>query len=231
MTDESVILIDASRLFREGLRRIFSDSSFAVVHESFSIEDALPSIASLQPSLVLADLVDDAETLTERISQIRAAASGTKIVVLTETIRANRLAGALSAGVDGYLLKNMSADALHQSLRLVLLGEKVFPTDLARLLSAGWAISRGENGQTSDFCGLSDREMQILGCLLDGASNKQIAYALELSDGTVKVHVKTILKKIGVQNRTQAAVWALNHGVASVQARVYGALNGKSLGR
>jgi two-component system nitrate/nitrite response regulator NarL len=231
MTDDSVILIDASRLFREGLRRIFSDSSFAVVHESFSIEDALPSIASLQPSLVLADLVDDAEALTQSISQIRAAASGTKIVVLTETIRANRLAGALSAGVDGYLLKNMSADALHQSLRLVLLGEKVFPTDLARLLSEGWATSRSENGQMGDFCGLSDREMQILGCLLDGASNKQIAYALELSDGTVKVHIKTILKKIGVQNRTQAAVWALNHGVASVQARVYGALNGKTLGR
>src|ERR1700730_7801743 len=163
MTDESVVLIDASRLFRDGLRRIFLDSSFAVVHESFSIEDALPSIASLQPSLVLADLVDDAEALTERISQIRAAASGTRIVVLTETIRANRLAGALSAGVDGYLLKNMSADALHQSLRLVLLGEKVFPTDLARLLSAGWATSRGENGPLSDFCGLSDREMQILG--------------------------------------------------------------------
>jgi len=229
--DESVILIDASRLFREGLRRIFSDSSFAVVHESFSIEDALPAIASLQPSLVLVDLLDEFEQLTERIGQIRAAASGARIVVLTEAIHANRLAGALSAGVDGYLLKNMSADALHHSLRLVLLGEKVFPTDLARLLAEGWIGSRGDNGQIGDFCGLSDREMQILGCLLDGASNKQIAYALELSDGTVKVHLKAILKKIGAQNRTQAAVWALNHGVASVQARVHRALHAKSVAR
>jgi two-component system nitrate/nitrite response regulator NarL len=230
MTDESVVLIDASRLFREGLRRIFSDSSFTVVHESISIADALPAITSLQPTLVLVDPPDDAEALTERIGRIRAAASGVRIVVLTEAIEANRLAGALSAGVDGYLLKNMSADALHHSLRLVLLGEKVFPTDLARLLTEGKIVSLNDFGQVGDFCGLSDREMQILGCLLDGASNKQIAYALELSDGTVKVHLKAILKKIGAQNRTQAAIWALNHGVASVQARMHRALNAKPAG-
>lgn len=228
MTDESVVLIDASRLFREGLRRIFADSSFAVVHESFSIEEALPAIASLQPSLVLVDLPDDTATLPDRIGQIRAAASAARIVVLTDSIQANRLSDALSAGVDGFLLKTMSADALHHSLRLVLLGEKVFPTDLARLLAEGWTVSRGSNGQIGDFCGLSDREMQILGCLLDGASNKQIAYALELSDGTVKVHLKTILKKIGAQNRTQAAIWALNNGVVSVQSRVHRALNARA---
>jgi two-component system nitrate/nitrite response regulator NarL len=223
MTHESVLLIDASRLFREGLRRIFSDSSFAVVHESASIAEALPFIASLRPSLVLVDPPDEFEALTERMRQIRAAAPGARIVVLTEAIRANRLADALSAGVDGYLLKNMSADALHQSLRLVLLGEKVFPTDLALLLTEGWTVSRGPSRKISAFNGLSDREMQILGYLLDGAPNKQIAHALELSDGTVKVHVKAILKKIGVQNRTQAAIWALNHGVANTQARNHGA--------
>jgi two-component system, NarL family, nitrate/nitrite response regulator NarL len=214
MTSDSVVLIDASRLFREGLRRIFSDSSFVVVHESFSIEDAVPFIESLQPSLVLVDLPDSGDALTGRITQMRTAAPRARIVVLTESIRVNRLADALSAGVDGYLLKNMSADALHQSLRLVLLGEKVFPTDLAHLLTNGRIMPRSDAGQMSHFNGLSDREMQILGCLLNGAQNKQIAHELKISDGTVKVHLKAILKKIRVQNRTQAAIWALNHGIA-----------------
>src|SRR5260221_8114001 len=132
MTSGSVFLIDASRLFREGLRRIFSGSSFAAIHESCSVHDALPLIESLQPSLVLVDFPESGEAVTERIGQIRAAAPSTRIVVLTETIRVDRFAEALSAGVDGYLLKNMSADALDQSLRLRLLGEKGVPTGLAR---------------------------------------------------------------------------------------------------
>jgi two-component system nitrate/nitrite response regulator NarL len=214
MADDSVFLIDASRLFREGLRRIFSDSSFEVIHEAFSIEDALPFIESLHPALVLVDLPDCGEALTATVNQIRVAAPSARIVVLTETIRVNRLADALSAGVDGYLLKNMSGDALQQSLRLVLLGEKVFPTDLAHLLTNGRIMSRSDNGHMGHFNGLSDREMQILACLLNGAQNKQIAYELKISDGTVKVHLKAILKKIHVQNRTQAAIWALNHGIA-----------------
>src|SRR5260221_9620506 len=213
MADDSVFLIDASRLFREGLRRIFSDSSFEVIHESFSVDDALPFIESLRPALVLVDLPDCGEALTAAVNQIRVAAPSARIVVLTETIRVNRLADAVSAGVDGYLLKNMSGDALQQSLRLVLLGEKVFPADLAHVRTNGRIMSRSDNGHMGHFNGLSDREMQILACLLNGAQNKQIAYELKISDGTVKMHPKAILKKIRVQNRTQAAIWALNHGI------------------
>jgi len=213
MVDDSIVLIDASRLFREGLRRIFSDTSFAVVHEASAVEEALPFIETLQPSLVLVDLPDCGEVLSGHMSGMRAAAPGARIVVLTETIRVDRLAEALSLGVDGYLLKNMSAAALHQSLRLVLLGEKVFPTDLALLLANGRMMPQGAAGPTDHAHGLSDRETQILACLLDGAQNKQIAHQLKISDGTVKVHLKAILKKIHVQNRTQAAIWALAHGV------------------
>src|SRR6185437_514830 len=129
MVDDSIVLIDASRLFREGLRRIFSDTSFTVVHEASAIEEALTFIETLQPSLVLVDLPDGGEALSGHMSGMRAGAPGARIVVLTESIRVDRLAEALSLGVDGYLLKNMSAAALHQSLRLVLLGEKVFRTD------------------------------------------------------------------------------------------------------
>jgi two-component system nitrate/nitrite response regulator NarL len=214
MTSDSVFLIDASRLFREGLRRIFADSAFAVVHEAFSVEEALPFIESLQPALVLVDLPDSGAALASRIRQIRTAAPRVRIIVLTDAVRVGRLADALAAGVDGYLAKNMSAEALSQSLRLVLIGEKVFPSDLARLLTAGQMTSPSDEDETARFTGLSDREMQILACLVSGDQNKQIAHALNISDGTVKVHLKAILKKIRVQNRTQAAIWALNHGIS-----------------
>jgi two-component system, NarL family, nitrate/nitrite response regulator NarL len=213
MTNGSVFLIDASRLFREGLRRIVSDFSFAAIHASRSVADALPLIESSQPSLVLVDFPDSGAAVTEGIGQIRAAAPLTRIVVLTETIRVGRLSEALSAGVDGYLLKNMSADALHQSLQLVLLGEKVFPTDLARLLTSDWMMGRNDAAQGEHANGLSHREMQILGYLLSGAQNKQIARDLQICEGTVKVHLKAILKKLGVQNRTQAAIWAVSQGM------------------
>jgi two-component system nitrate/nitrite response regulator NarL len=215
MTTDSILLIDASRLFREGLRRIFSDSSFAVAHESCSIDEALPFIASLQPSLVLVALADSPETGTARLREIRAVAPRSRVVVLAESIRVNQLAEALSAGIDGYLLKNMSADALHHSLRLVVLGEKVFPTDLADLFTNGSLSLRSDIAQIGHLNGLSAREMQILCCLLDGAQNKQIARQLNIADATVKVHLKAILKKIHVENRTQAAIWAKNHGIGS----------------
>jgi two-component system, NarL family, nitrate/nitrite response regulator NarL len=216
MTSGSVFLIDASRLFREGLRRIFSGSSFATIHEACSVPDALPIIESLQPSLVLVNFPDAGEAQSEGIGQIRAAAPLTRIVVLTETVRVSRLSAALSAGVDGYLLKNMSADALHQSLQLVLLGEKVFPTDLAPLLTSERITAGNSAAQGGHVNGLSDREMQILGYLLNGAQNKQIARDLQICEGTVKVHLKAILKKIGVQNRTQAALWAASQGIKHV---------------
>jgi two-component system, NarL family, nitrate/nitrite response regulator NarL len=213
MNEHSVFLIDPSRLFREGLVRILSGLSFGAVHEAFSVDDALPLIASLQPSLVLVDAHDAGAAFATRIGQIRAAAPRMRIVVLTDTIHIARLAEALSAGADGYLSKSMSADALQQSLRLVLLGEKVFPTDLANLLTKSQIVPENGLGQADHANGLSAREIQILGCLLNGAANKQIAHDLKISDATVKVHLKAILKKIGARNRTQAAIWALSHGM------------------
>jgi two-component system, NarL family, nitrate/nitrite response regulator NarL len=213
MASTSVFLIDASRLFREGLRRIFSNTSLVVVHESGSVEDALPSLESLQPILVLVDLPEGDELVRGHISRIHTAAPSARIVILTEAIRVDCFTDALALGVDGYLLKNISADALYQSLALVLLGEKVFPSDLVHLLTNGRIKSRSDVGKTCHMNGLSDREIQILRYLLDGAENKRIAQHLDISDGAVKAHIKAILKKVHAQNRTQAAIWALGHGI------------------
>jgi two-component system nitrate/nitrite response regulator NarL len=213
MLKNSLVVIEKNGLFREGLRHLFAASSFETVNQSNSVAEAIPFIAALQPALVLVGVSDGDEEI-KRVARIRAAALRTRIVFLTETIRINRLADALAEGVDGYLLKNMSAEALHQSLQLVLLGEKVFPTDLAHLLTNDRMAPRNGTAHGGHVNGLSDREMQILGCLRAGAPNKQIARDLQIADGTVKVHLKAILKKIGAQNRTQAAIWAMSQGLA-----------------
>jgi two-component system nitrate/nitrite response regulator NarL len=215
MVAESFFLIGSNRLFREGLRQMFSEWSLPVVHESSSIEEALPLVKSLQPSLVLFD--DPDSKALAQVKSLHAAAPGARLVVLTDNIQPDRLTDALSIGVDGYLLKKISGDALLQSLRLVLLGEKVFPTDLAHLLADGRVVALGRASRIGHVNGLTDREIQILARLLKGASNKQIAHELEISDGTVKLHLKGILKKIQVQNRTQAALWALDRGIGAAR--------------
>ena len=213
MISASLLVIETNKLFREGLRHIFSASSFEIVHEAGSVEDAIPFVESLQPALVLVGLPDSDDVIT-RVSQIRAAAPRTRIVILADSIRINGLADAMTTGVDGYLLKNMSADALHQSLRIVSLGEKVLPSELANLLTGDRLGSRRYLGSTRHLNGLSDREIQILSHVRKGGQNKQIANDLKISDGTVKVHLKAILKKTGAQNRTQAAIWAMDHGIS-----------------
>lgn len=215
----SMVLIDESRLFREGLRRIFEGSPFCIDYEAASfdeVEKRAAELESLSPELLVVDSRHCGQTLLDQLYQLRQMLPQPRLVMLTDQMKLNRLAIALSAGADGYLLKDLSGDALLQSLQLVLLGEKVFPTDLANLLVNNRIISAGDiapHGHISGNLELSPREEQILHCLANGYPNKVIANALDITESTVKGHLKALLKKINVQNRTQAAVWALNHGV------------------
>jgi two-component system, NarL family, nitrate/nitrite response regulator NarL len=216
MTPFLVLVVERNRLFREGLKRIFEGSPFEVRREAGNFDEVLGTPSDeAPPDLVLTDLAENGANFVEQIATLRSRLPGLRIVVLTDRISNASLATALDAGVDGYLLKDMSADALQQSLRLVMLGEKVFPTGLAHLLIAGRLKEPGRPNGLAQLAtpGLSDREVEILTCLLNGMSNKVIANQLHISEGTVKVHLKGILKKINVRNRTQAAIWAINNGI------------------
>ncbi|WP_286192094.1 response regulator transcription factor [Roseomonas genomospecies 6] len=146
---------------------------------------------------------------------------GIRVVILTTDLCTRRLSGALGAGAHGYLMKDIACEALMQSLKLVMMGEKVFPTHLAELLING----RSEELATEVPArrkGLSQREIQILRCLLNGNSNKMIANHLHITEATVKVHLKSLLRKINASNRTQAAIWALNNGIGDQPAEATG---------
>lgn len=214
MDPVTVFLIDSNKLFREGMKRLLEGSPFTVVGEAANTTEILAKdTTGNRPQLILIDPAGGPDDEAEALRGLRGAFADARLVILTTELGTHRLSAALGAGADGYLLKDIACEALMQSLRLVIMGEKVFPTHLAQLLVAG----RQDEG-TSDVPvrrkGLSQREVQILRCLLNGNSNKMIANHLSITEATVKVHLKSLLRKINASNRTQAAIWALNNGLS-----------------
>ena len=137
------------------------------------------------------------------------------IVLLAQAMETDQLALSFAAGADGYLLEEISPEALLESLNLVMLGEKVFPSRLAALMCGdSWSLKASPKAAASHVP-LSGRELEIVQRLTDGLPNKIIASELSITEATVKVHLKTILKKIGAQNRTQAAIWAVQRGFST----------------
>ena len=129
-------------------------------------------------------------------------------MVLASDLSVDVLRDAMTCGADGFLMKDVSPEALIQSLQLIMLGEKVFPTNLAAML----LDMNSTPSPVNSLRGLSPREQEILQALVTGASNKLIANRLGITEATVKVHLSTLLRKIDVNNRTQAAIWAMNNG-------------------
>lgn len=208
----SVWLIDAHPLMRAGLKAQLDGKGFAIVAEGGSLSEAVAKSASGLPHLIVVDMALGVSVLGE----VKASQPDARVVVLAEHAELSHLVDAFGAGADGYLLKSISTDALVESLRLVALGEKVFPSVVTNYLSMLGPINGNGNGTDRVRVGevpLSQRELDIIRHLADGHSNKTIANELSITEATVKVHLKTVLRKIGVANRTQVAIWAVQHGV------------------
>ena len=213
----TVMLVDHDRLFSAALATLIGGGPFRVSAHAASADDALDLIADGdQPDLIVLALQDG---MPEEIAGIRRLREGTsaRIVVLADTIADRSLSQSLKAGADAYLNKSMSSESLLRSLRLVMLGEVVYPTHVASLLMAA-ANERPQHIPTPIAMppsgDLSKREVQILRCLLAGQSNKAIARNLHITESTVKMHFKNVMRKINAQNRTQAAVWAIQNGLS-----------------
>lgn len=212
------VLVGSKTLMREGLKGLLAGTSIVIVGEAPRLSDIPSVLAGQKAHLALADVAEFGEELADGLKVLKSELPTIKVVMLTDVLDAQQLAASLAAGVDGYLLKEISCDALLQSLHLVMVGEKVFPTELATLLVNGApAPPRSGRKLVNDSVrdrGLSERELQILQCLAQGDSNKIIANRLEITEATVKVHVKSLLRKINASNRTQAAIWAVSQGLA-----------------
>ncbi|WP_162937630.1 LuxR C-terminal-related transcriptional regulator [Indioceanicola profundi] len=213
MDHTGLLIIDPCNLFRAGLGCILPQDMQVIV-EAGDVATALRLLSARdlkdRVDIVLLDVAAD-QSLGTDILTLKEALPGVRIVHLTATPTAGRLQTVFEAGADGCLTKDRSVEALAQAMRLVAMGEKVFPSELMRLLREA-PYSEATNVRMS---GLSGRETQILRALLDGESNKVIANALRIREATVKVHLKSLMRKLKVTNRTQAAMWAMNNGMAS----------------
>lgn len=214
MTTTRTFLVGRNKLFREGLKSLLNGSQFEVVGEADDVGQTHSRLnKDAKPDIILLDFSAEPEHASDDLAHLRQVLPNAHVVVLTETLDSQTLAACLAAGAHGYLIKDISVDALLQSIRLVMLGEKVFPTHLAALLVNGMASTAPTRISTANTHGLSEREVQILQCLVQGDSNKMIANRLNITEATVKVHMKSLLRKINASNRTQAAIWALNNGL------------------
>jgi two-component system, NarL family, response regulator LiaR len=205
-----VLITDDHGVVRQGLRMFLSlDPDFEVVGEASNGEEALAMAHDLEPDVVLMDLlmpVMDGISATEKI---RAELPDVEVIALTSVLEDASVTGAVRAGAIGYLLKDTDSDELSRAIKAAAEGRvHLAPEAAARLMRE---VRSPENPDA-----LTDREAEVLRLLARGKANKQIASGLYVSEKTVKAHVSSILMKLGVQSRTQAALYAVRTGLVSI---------------
>jgi len=183
-------------------------SRFIVVAEHSGLR-SVQTLASndASPHLLLVEFNRIGDKDLEGLRRLRDAAPDWRIVVLSTELELAALRNVLRAGADGYLVNDISLEALSLSMLLAVTGEKVLPGSLADVLASDGREFRVST-VSRDHRQLTERERLILECLTKGYSNKVIARMLNITEGTVKVHLKSLMRKISVVNRTQAALWA-----------------------
>ena len=206
----TILVIDDHPLFRKGLRDLIAiDPTLCWVGEAASGEQGIEQAMALEPDLILLDLnmkgMDGLETLgalkTKRIKS--------RVIILTVSDNESDVTAALRGGADGYLLKDMEPEDLLEQIKATAMGKLAVSDTLTELLAR--ALREETRPKTATEAKLTNREEQILGLIATGMSNKQVARELDITEGTAKVHVKNLLKKLNLRTRLEAAVWATKH--------------------
>ncbi len=207
----SVMLVDDHPLLRKGLQQLIELSDhLTLVGQASSGAEALELGVELDPDLILLDLNMQGMDGLETLERLRAAGVTSRIVILTVSDADADVIGAISRGADGYLLKDMEPEELLNQIERALQGKMVMSEAVTQALAT--AIRRPQHNHQTQLESLTGRELEILKFISKGLSNKLIARELDISDGTVKVHVKHLL---GLRSRVEAAVWMINQDKTS----------------
>jgi len=213
-----VLLIDDHALVRRGMEELLRSRGVEVVASAGSGEDGIRQAQSLQPDIILLDIKMPGLSGIETLGRLRELGLNMPVVMLTMSREDADLQGALRGGAQGYLLKDMDPEELLPALETILRGDNVVAKEmvgtLARIVQ-GNGPRTGQETTPSDapFADLTPRELEILEYVASGLSNKMIARELNITDGTVKLHVKAILRKLGLHSRVEAAVLAVENGL------------------
>jgi DNA-binding NarL/FixJ family response regulator len=206
-----VLITDDHGVVRQGLRMYLGlDPELEVVGEAANGEEALRIARELRPNVVLMDLLMPVMDGIEATRAIRAEMPDVEVIALTSVLEDASVSGAVRAGAIGYLLKDTEADALGRAIKAAAAGQvQLAPEAASRLMREVRAPESPEP--------LTERETEVLKLVARGRANKQIAHELFVGEKTVKAHVSSILAKLGVQSRTQAALCAVRTGLVSVE--------------
>jgi two-component system, NarL family, response regulator LiaR len=204
-----ILIADDHSVVRQGLRMFLGlGGEFEVVGEASNGQEAVDMALQLLPDVVLMDLLMPVMDGITAIGKIRTATKDVEGVALTSVLEDASVVGAVRAGAIGYLLKDTEAGELRRSIRAAANGQvQLAPEAASRLMN--------ELRQPEQPESLTDRETDVLRLLADGKANKEIAMALHIGDRTVKTHVSSIMGKLGVQSRTQAALYAVRAGLVT----------------
>lgn len=218
-----VLLIDDHALVRKGIEELLQSRGVRVVASVGSGEEGVRRARELQTDLILLDVKMPGMNGIETLKELRASGVAAPVVMLTMSREDADLSAALRAGAQGYLLKDIEPEELVPALEAALQGSNVVARELVGTLAR---LVRGDAPpqatapqatpappQAAPFAELTPRELEILECIADGFSNKMIARELDITDGTVKLHVKAILRKLGMRSRVEAAVAAVEQGL------------------
>ena len=207
-----VLLVDDHAVVRERLRNFLAlQDGLEIVGEASDGNEAIEQAQRLEPDVILMDLVMPGLDGIGAMRQLRARSPASRVIVLTSFLEDERVLPAIQAGAAGYLLKNVAPAELARAIRAALAGEAIIdPTAAARLVQA---IADDARPRIEEPERLTRRERDVLELIARGRSNKRIALELGISEKTVKTHVGHLLAKLGVTDRTQAALMAVEEGL------------------
>src|SRR5215213_2307753 len=202
-----ILIVDDHAVVRQGLRMFLGlDSDLEIIGEAVNGKQAVEMAKQLAPDVVLMDLLMPVMDGIQAIQVLRKEAPGTEVIALTSVLEDSSVVEAIRAGAIGYLLKDTESDELIQAIKAAAEGQvQLSPKAAARLMRE---VRAPENPDT-----LTERETEVLRLIGGGQSNKEIAHTLSISETTVKTHVSSILSKLGVASRTQAALHAARMGL------------------
>jgi NarL family two-component system response regulator LiaR len=210
VTQTRLLIVDDYVVVRKGIETVLSaEPSINVVGEAEDGEEAIRKAKSLKPDVILMDLVMPCVDGAAAIAEIKRCLPDVKIIVLTSFEDDAKIDAAMEAGADGYLLKDVGRHALMQAIRTVQQGDLPLAPHVARHLVRTVAKSRDTPGRKP----LTKREEEVLQLVAKGLGNRAVAEALNIGEGTVKVHMANILHKLNASSRTEAAVRALQTGL------------------
>lgn len=206
-----IMIVDDHPLFRKGLAQLLNDQDdFDVAFEASSGDEALALLTNNEPDLIILDLNMRGRDGLSTLQMMRDREITSRILMLTVSDAQTDVLSCLRAGADGYLLKDLDPQELLNQIRESANGSVVVDPRLASALAG--ALRERTHSQTG-MASLTDREQQILKLIASGMSNKMIARHFDIVESTVKVHVKHLLKKLGLRSRVEAAIWAIENNL------------------